>query len=191
MKWQILIPTIPEREESFNRLNNELIRQIGERQDVSVLSLNSKPKSDGGLSIGAKRQKLVDMATAEYISFVDDDDRVAPNYVDEIYKALETGKDIICFDQFVTLDNYWSICSFHMEYPNEQAKPHQFKRQPFHVCPHKLIHARNSQFPNKGYSEDWEYMKGVLNQVKTHLKINEILHHYNHSLKWSKADNNV
>lgn len=49
------------------------------------------------LSIGDKRNRLMAMATGDYICFVDDDDRVSPNYVANILKALSSRPDGVGF----------------------------------------------------------------------------------------------
>jgi hypothetical protein len=51
----ILIPTLNARRESFETLRAELMRQIGEREDVELLWASD----DGELALGAKRNALV------------------------------------------------------------------------------------------------------------------------------------
>lgn len=47
------------------------------------------------MSIGQKRNSLLAMATGEYVCFIDDDDRIAPNYVGLVLRALQVQPDVV------------------------------------------------------------------------------------------------
>lgn len=91
--WMICIPTIPRRAETLQRVLLDLMPQTEQaRGMVEVV---------GWLNVGTPRiaeirDRFVDYAAergAEYISFVDDDDRLPEYYVREVLAALETRPD--------------------------------------------------------------------------------------------------
>jgi len=53
---------------------------------------------------GAKCATLVATSAADYVSFVDDDDAVAPDYVDRIVRALDSEPDYVGFPVNFTVD---------------------------------------------------------------------------------------
>lgn len=87
----ILIPTVVDRAEKFQRLVDCLAPQIIKYGgDVQVLVLWNNYERQ----IGAVRQKLLEEADSSYVVFIDDDDLVTDDYVDTIYPLLD-GVDYI------------------------------------------------------------------------------------------------
>lgn len=77
----ILICTLEERAPQLRTLTVTLKRQAS---GVEILPLCDNRQ----MSIGAKRQRLLEMSQGQYVCFVDDDDAVAPNYLPRILQAL-------------------------------------------------------------------------------------------------------
>ena len=188
MKLSILIPTLPKRRKLFNALYKKLTAQVEYVHDkhlslgeVEILFDSSKKFLKGGLSVGAKRDALKCRATGDYLVFVDDDDNVAPNYVESILRLTETNPDIITFRSFYNSDNYWSIVDMNlMHSENEQMNESVIvKRQPFHVCPIRTSIAQLHSFPDINNGEDWAWMQKVLPDCKTQAHSDMILHQYN------------
>ena len=50
------------------------------------------------MTVGEKRNKLKSIASGEYIVFVDDDDRIADTYIDDIVEATLSSPDVISFN---------------------------------------------------------------------------------------------
>ena len=75
IKLSVLILTIPSRFEIFKPLLNKLMNQIGDREDVEILSL----LDNKSLHIYEKRNKLLDIARGTHITFLDDDDDISDN----------------------------------------------------------------------------------------------------------------
>lgn len=104
--WSILICTMPERKELFDSLYTFLQKQIAElkeeeKQCVEILFLNDDEKDileKKRKSVGAKRQLLLQSANGKYISYIDDDDWVADDYVSRILDALQKSSDVDCCD---------------------------------------------------------------------------------------------
>ncbi len=84
MKLSILICHIEERAEKLERLMAVLRPQL--TPDVEVLI----ETDDRQMSIGAKRNLLLEKAKGGYVCFIDDDDLVPDYYVKKILEAMET-----------------------------------------------------------------------------------------------------
>lgn len=93
MKWQILIPTVVDREEQFKRLVDTLAPQVEKyKGDIEVIVYWNNYETE----LSRLRQKMIEYATAEYTNFIDDDDLVSEDYCDKIYPLLD-GVDYIGF----------------------------------------------------------------------------------------------
>lgn len=93
MKWQILIPTVVNREEQFKRLADTLAPQVAKyKGDIEVLVYWNNYETE----LSKLRQKMIEYTTADYINFIDDDDLVSEDYCDKIYPLLD-GVDYIGF----------------------------------------------------------------------------------------------
>lgn len=92
-KWQILIPTVVNREQQFARLRDCLAPQVAKYHgDVEVVVFWNNYERE----LSQLRQLMIETATAEYVNFIDDDDLVADDYVDTIFPLLD-GVDYIGF----------------------------------------------------------------------------------------------
>jgi len=84
--WTILVPTIPQRAALLDRLLGILLPQLDPWHGaVTVLAW----RNAGRPTLGEIRDRLMKDAPGEYISFIDDDDRVPEYYVHEIMRALD------------------------------------------------------------------------------------------------------
>ena len=188
MKLSILIPTLPQRKKMFNILRKNLTAQIDfvhsthpSLGQVEILFDSSKKFLKGGLSVGAKRDALKCRATGEYLVFVDDDDMIAPNYLESILRLMESNPDIITFRSLYKSSTYWGIVDMNLNHAeNEQMNDSTIvKRQPFHVCPIRTSIAQQHSFPDINNAEDWGWMVNVLTDCKTQSHSDQILHQYN------------
>lgn len=197
MILSILIPTIPERNLMFKKLLREVKRQAAKCHNlhptlgnIEVLFYNSKKFTQGGLSIGKKRQVLLNRSIGEYVCFLDDDESISPDYVETLVRLCFEGKDVCTFNNISKFDNYWCVVrlSLHNIY-NEQARPGIIKRRPWHICPVKSEFAKSVEFLESNYGEDWVWFEQVLKLCKSESHTEAIIHQYNHSLKVSQSDN--
>ena len=91
--WSILIPTIPGREVKLQNLIATIhdLRQTvcpTLRIDIDVYFDNRE------MSIGAKRQALLQRARGKYVSFIDDDDLVLSPYFEDAAACIAQGFDV-------------------------------------------------------------------------------------------------
>lgn len=193
----ILIPTIPERQDKFLALFDKV---TGQRVDmtyyhpslgvVQVLHDLGKKFLDGGLSIGKKRESLVQRAEGKYLCFLDDDEDIAPNYVETLVRLCQLDTDVVTFRNLTKTDFYWTVVDMSLKNPvNEEATPERIvKRKPWHICPVRSEYAKKYQFENSNYGEDWKWFEQVLKHCDTEAHTDAILHVYNHSAKTSESD---
>jgi len=192
----ILIPTIPERSEMCVKLYNEVHRQITYMDKVhptlgkiEVLIDETKKFLDGGLSIGKKRESLVKRAEGKYLCFLDDDESIAPNYVETLVRLCQFNADVCTFRNISKFDTYWSIVDMSLYFQNDDATPRFIvRRKPWHICPVRSIYAKIHNFEDSNYGEDFNWMAKVLEHCTTEEKTQSVIHQYNHSSKTSEAD---
>lgn len=87
----ILVPTLACRHELLGRLIARLSPQVGDDCVVNVL------RDDGQETIGRKRQRLLESSVTPFVSFVDDDDLVSPDYCRKVIAAIRSGCDVVGF----------------------------------------------------------------------------------------------
>lgn len=193
----ILIPTIPERHSTFIDLYGKLWRQMYHLHmnhqtlgEIEWISDSTKSFLNGGLSIGKKREALVKRATGKYLCFLDDDEDIAPNYVETIVRLCQLNKDVCTFRSIAKLDNYWTIIDMRLSYPeNEEANPDYIvHRRPWHINAIRSEIAKQYTFPDTNYSEDSDWMTNVLYDCKTEAHTDAVIHQYNYNSKLSEAD---
>lgn len=192
----ILIPSIPERAERLNKLVKELERQkdfCSKVHDslgsVEIVVDDSKRFLQGGLSIGDKRNDLLNRAFEDYVCFLDDDDWVSPDYIETLLRLCNEGKDVCTFKSLFKCDDYWTIIDMKLGSVNDGATPeNEVKRNAWHICPIRREIALKVKFSSLNHNEDWDWMNRVLKNVKTEAKTNRILHNYNHYKVDSEAD---
>lgn len=195
MILSVLIATVPERAHLFNKLYDELNRQLVYMRtvhptlgNIEILVDGSKKFLDGGLSIGKKREALVQRATGVYLCFLDDDEGISPNYLETLVRLCNESPDVVTFKNISKMENYWTIIDMSLEFQNEQARPNDIvRRRPWHICPVKTHLAKMYEFSDSNYGEDFEWMDKVLSHCMVEAKTNAVLHEYNHG-KHSLSD---
>jgi hypothetical protein len=92
LTWDILLPTLPHRHDQLCPLLAEIDRQW--QPGLGMILYRDNLQRPGNASYG-KWQDLEEMSRAEYISFIGDDDWVAPDYVSRVMEALGSGPDYV------------------------------------------------------------------------------------------------
>jgi glycosyltransferase involved in cell wall biosynthesis len=184
MKWDILCLTMPTRTEFLARLRKNIEPQIERRNYANPEDVRLVIKlHDPNLSLGTNRQKMREESDAEYVSFCDDDDLVADNYVDRICILLD-GVDYIGFrlqayEDGVPLPGptYHSLlCGgwFDKTYADGTKSWH---RDISHLNPIKRDLALKVRMYG-GYAEDSRWANDMRGLVKTEHYIEEVMYHY-------------
>ena len=193
----ILTPTIPERvshDEFIGMgiqtatgkcvsLMDRISRQIGELAVEHLVLCDNRARS-----IGGKRQALVDVARGQYIAFVDDDDDVAPDYVESLLRAAETGADVITFRQRAIYNGLESEVHFGINNQDGQFTPGGITlRAPWHVCAWKRERVEGCLFGESNYGEDIVWCQQARKRIRTAHHIDRVLHTYRHDAATTAA----
>jgi glycosyltransferase involved in cell wall biosynthesis len=185
----ILILTLPTRIDSYSNLIKMLNQQVIENNlihRVQILSLCDTKE----ISVGEKRNILLNKSIGRYVCFIDDDDIIAPNYLLKIINAIQSNADVITFcGDYVenTLITPFSISLVHRGNFNH---PNIFYRLPNHLCPVKREIALSCQFSNKNFGEDSDYSERINNYLKNEFHIQDKLYFYMYNPNTSQTKPN-
>lgn len=180
-RLSILLPTVVQRADLFAKLHAELQRQSDGKPVELLVACDNKE-----ISIGKKRDNLLRAATGDYVAFVDDDDWVAPDYVDRILAAIETNPDCVGFKIECTQNgrNPRLACAS-MRYKQWADNVDGFfaVRTIYHKTPVRRELALKVGFQDLRYSEDKIYSNGIMKHVKTEVFVDAVLYFYRYSSK--------
>jgi glycosyltransferase involved in cell wall biosynthesis len=169
----ILICTMPRRNTFFQRLMASLKPQLNDDVELKAVS------DDGKMSIGEKRNTLLDAATGEYIAFIDDDDLVSNDYVQRILEAVKTKPDCVGMEGIITFDGQGARKFVHsLRYREWFEKDGIYYRNPNHLSPVKREHAIKVKFPDINMGEDHDYSKRLLPLLSTEVYLDNPIYFY-------------
>lgn len=181
----IMLPTTIDRREQFKRLYAEIYRQIifawaMDKVEVLVDEDNKE------ISIGAKRQRLLERALGEYVVGIDSDDGIAPTYVADILKALEDAPGI---DHV----GFYELCTFNGMNPKKSIFSIVQKRWGENVYGYDYIRCANPKsvirrvkalevgFQDLRYGEDILFSESVTALLSTEVFVDKILYYYRYA----------
>lgn len=183
-KLSILICTIPERNTYFNRLKHELQDQIIKSYSEIEVIANDKPGS-----IGDKRNELLEMASGQYVCFIDDDDMISKDYIETLLKGIETEPDCISlrgvitwngerpevFEHSIRYKEYKTNKTYRTEEPFIK-----YERYPNHLNCIKASIAKQFKFPSSNFGEDTDWATQLHNSglLKNEYYTDNILYQY-------------
>jgi glycosyltransferase involved in cell wall biosynthesis len=152
--WSILIPTIPGRElklQTLIRTIHELHQSICPtlRIDINVYFDNRE------LSIGAKRQALLQGAKGKYMSFIDDDDLVLPPYFEDAAACIAQEFDVCRLRG--KIGDYTFTHSIVTKLDSKMAEGDVFTRPPNHLNVILTDVAKCVQFGDAFRGEDFDW----------------------------------
>ena len=187
MLLSVMIPAV------LNRLGSPLIQDLHRqssllppgREQVEILVLYDNRKRSTGL----KRQVLLDAAQGDFMTCLDDDDGVAPNYLLEVTGAILAAPDadVIVFNSITVLDkgNPFRV-TVGVEFENEQCHKEgelwqPIHRKPWHWCLWSSRLAKAARFPDGYIDDDWFWLRQMMPHVKKQHRIDADLHFYNYN----------
>lgn len=132
--------------------------------------------------LGTKRNDLLNMAQGDYVVFVDDDDRVSDDYVQELLDAVTVGADVITFEVEVSLNgNEPKPCYYDMRYKSDYNLPDSYHRLPNHIMAVKRELALATKYQDILKGEDADYSKRLAPLLRTQHIIEKVLYYYDYS----------
>jgi glycosyltransferase involved in cell wall biosynthesis len=181
--WSILVPTLGERRVLFERLMTGLLPQLdpyaGQVRVIGWFNNGSPP-------LPKIRQRMVETAGSEYISFVDDDDLVTPDYVAEIMAALDQRPDYVGFQVQCYSDGAPIGVAYHsLEFRRWRNFSGRFERDISHLNPIRRELALKASFAaaRTGRAEDrvWADQLRRMRVLRKQAVVPRILYHYLYS----------
>lgn len=184
IKLSILIPTVEGREEKLQRLKSILVPQLekvlNENEEILVELIIAKDNKE--ISIGRKRQKLLEKAKGEYIVFIDDDDTISKDYVSSILKNL--GADAVGFLIDCYSDGVYTgrakASRIYLDWA-DNVDGFRYVRNIYHKTAHLRTLALQTGFKDLRYGEDYDYCKRLAPLIKTENFIDKIMYFYQYS----------
>lgn len=184
----ICICTISERLDMYKEISQKImnqIHQITKKYNYEVADLHTHFSND--LDIGTKRNNLLNDVKGHFIVFIDDDDNVSDDYLELIIDAIISNESVDCIGikGIITFDNVetkkWEISK---DFGSWYEMNNVYYRTPNHISPIRTELARLSGgFPPLKQGEDYEYSMNVLPLLKTEIKIDKEIYHYQYNSK--------
>lgn len=186
MKLSIIIPVYNQEE-----LVRKAIESIPRRNDIEIIAIDDRStdnsynvikeyeyvrtfKNDKNIGVGATRNKGIELATGEYVMFLDSDDYLYP-MINEFMKLLH-DKDII----------YYGLIE------NDGTRIMPTPQNNSIVCGTvkaiKKSFIGDSRYAEANFAEDWYFNKSLLDKKPTMEFSNIYLLHYNHPREGSLFD---
>lgn len=149
-----LIPTIPGREPSLQRLVASIHEKMG--RIAADLKYEIRLGFDNReMSIGMKRQGMVQAAKGKYCAFIDDDDEITDAYIEDLRETIRGNYSVMRLRGRIS--PYTFTHSLENKLSDSMARGEVFLRPPNHLNPMmtdvaKLIHYRDA---TRGEDLDW------------------------------------
>jgi len=172
--WDILIPTIPHRHHKLLGLLDSLDQQMVPGVGVRVFRDNLQ------YGLGDKRRVLLDSSAADYVSCIDDDDQVAPDYIEAITAALSSRPDYVGFIMLFTCN--WAppqVTRHSLAHDGWTDGPEGPVRDISHLNPVRRELAVLGKWEG-GYGEDrrWAAALRATGRVRTEVMIDRWMYRY-------------
>lgn len=169
MKLSVLVLGLTDRNTSY--LLYHLNKQATE--DVEILSLID----NRSYTVSEKRNILINLAHGDYVCFVDDDDTIEDNYIEELLKATAHNTDVINFTVWITIDNWSEQPVYYGKDYENTNKEWAYYRQPNHIMAIKRDIALLVPYENIP-AEDTVFATKINQYLKTEYIIDKTLYHY-------------
>lgn len=181
-KLSILIPSIGARRNTFApKIMDAIYSQIDKLKnpsEVQVISISDNQS----MTVGNKRNLMVSMSAGDYVCFIDDDDRIADDYIEQILAATRHNADTITFIADVSINGqHPKPCVYSLSFKEDSNTASGYQRMPNHICAVKRELAIRTPFPDKMCGEDADYAAMLRPLLKTEHHINKSLYFYDYS----------
>ena len=162
LKFAILIATIETRKTQFEKLRSFIQSQIVKNSlvgECEIVHISDNKE----ISVGLKRQRLLELANSDYVAFIDDDDWVSEDYLPAIMNSINSNfPDSIGFLIRCTFDGSVPIIAKASNKYSDWAEDtdgYKYVRTPYHKTPIKRDLAIQIGFKDIRYAEDHDYSR--------------------------------
>jgi len=159
---------------SLQTLLEDLFAQAKDKSVEVVVTLDNRYKT-----LSDKRNSAIRDAKGRFIAFVDDDDKVSPDYVDSLLEAIQKNPEADCVVFDAEVHGYTAkpkICRYGAELPtSEDADRYYRKPMPINCWRRDLV--AKHQFRNYS-NEDMEWADRAAKDVKNQVRIEKTLYFY-------------
>jgi len=177
--WTILIATVGQRRSRFERLLTGLLAQTEPYDgNVTVCAYYNH----GEQLLGCVRQALLEHATSDYVSFVDDDDELPDYHVARVMACLDADVDYVGWRMQTYVDKRKLLPTFHsLKNPPYAVRRHGHYRDVSHLNPIRRQLALLGDFRRGDPPEDMSWADQVRGHAKTECYIDDIMYFYHSS----------
>lgn len=184
----ILIPSIPQRLDRLKELIQKYEAYISKYDlDMEIISIVDNKR----ITVGAKRNALVDLARGEYWVMSDDDDELTEIYFQTINSLYYSGSspDVFTYLQSARINEDRSTVKFGLKNINEElVKDGVTNRPAWHCCTWRKDAVKDARFDSSlNWGEDDLFQRTANQLAKTEIHIPEICHIYEHDSNLTAA----
>lgn len=196
IKFSILIRSIESRSDKLSYLVTKLTKQCGQLDSVETKKISScsiiilrfvdveviMAIDNKEITSGGKANILISVANGVYICFIDDDNGISEDYVEEIIKATDSGADTFAINGEIFTNGAdrmrWFLSKDNPNSTVKMGNESVYLRTTNHLSPTKKEFALQAGFPPISNGEDAAYSKALQPLLKTEHIINNPLYTY-------------
>lgn len=135
------------------------------------------------VSIGEKRDRMYGRAKGLFTVMIDDDDRVADNYVESVYAATLGNVDCIGYQEECRINGRLQFSDFSLRYAKWESlrKPDgkfSYRRTPFFKTPIRTEICRSVGVKDMRFGEDEDFANRIRPHLQTQAYINQVMYYY-------------
>jgi glycosyltransferase involved in cell wall biosynthesis len=134
---------------------------------------------EGSITVGTKRNRMLEKAKNDYVCFLDDDDLISRDYVAKVMGALATRPDCVGLEGIYTRSGQDPRLFKHsIKFTSWYEDNGVYFRNPNHLNPIRRDLASVARFPDLVRGEDHAYSQRVQPLLKTEVYIEGPIYHY-------------
>lgn len=178
--WTILIATVGQRRQRLRHLLDNLLPQTEPHDGrVTVCALYNH----GERLLGHVRQDLVEYATSNYISFVDDDDELPSYHVERVMSCISSADvDYVGWRMQTYVDGRKLAPTFHsIKYDNWSSDRRGHYRDVSHLNPIRRELALKGDFRRGNPPEDVSWCDQLRGLIQTECYVDDVMYVYRSS----------
>lgn len=183
----IAIPYTEERKEDYEKLAEEINRQIDKYAVQGEVEIISDATSKE-MTIGEKRNILYQKANGKYTWQIDSDDEIHISALDLLLDVIDNeNPDCITFEEYINIDGVEKKSNHSLMYHDWEGDGHaefpdgyHYHRTPFMKSLIRSEIAKQVPVPHIRFAEDHQWAQALKPHLKTEVHISEQIYRYIH-----------